>query len=175
MATVGLSSILPLIPPVLTSQLAITVPVALSLPQCRILGDTDPTIGTAGGWVPPVDGSPWAVVMPFESKDRMIEPRRKWVTTPLDIFLGIDHADTPGAVENYASIARAWIDAATQIVPANYRLNPGALTLDPSIANIRWDWLGGDYKHNHAFWGTMWQGALLHTELQFSILVNYQY
>lgn len=174
MATVGLNSILPLIPPVLTGQLAITTPVALSLPTCRIYNDTDATIGTVG-WVPPVDGSPWAVVEPLKSTDKVIEPRRKWVITPIDIFLGIDHADTPASTQNYAAIAYAWIDAMTQVVPANYRLNPGALTLDPSIANIRWDWLGGDYKDNHPFWGTMWQGALLHTQLQFSILVSYQY
>jgi hypothetical protein len=172
----GIQNILTLVPPLLVGNLSITSPQALTLSQARILGSTDPIYGTAGGWTTPTDGSPWALIVPGNNVERAPEPYRKWIDSQVDIFVGIDLADTPAVQQNYKLIALAWIDAVRQFIPKNWLLMPGALTLDPNLWDIRWEMLDGQPQDawGKKYVGADWCGALIKTRIRFSTSVTYQ-
>jgi hypothetical protein len=174
MAQAGILDLLYLFPQLMIGAFAITKPVSLTLPQMRILGDIDPTYGTSGGWVPPVDGSPWAVIMGVKTKESAPIPNEKLVKGNVDIFVAVDHSDTAALAQNYNAIALGWIDAARQFFPQNRRLYPNSLTIDPSIWDVLCDFLGGDVVPAHPVFDTTWYGALLHVYLEFKAAVSYQ-
>jgi hypothetical protein len=175
MAQAGIQDVLSLFPQVMIGAFSITKPVSLTLPQMRIMGDTNPTYGTAGGWTPPIDGSPWAIIMGVKTKESAPIPNEKLVKSNVDIFVAVDHSDTAALAQNYNAIALAWIDAARQFFPQNRRLYPySQTTLDPSIWDVLCDFLGGDVVPAHPVFGTTWYGALLHIALEFKAAVSYQ-
>lgn len=172
--TPGVNDLLTLIPPVLLAM-TITTPSSLTMKQARILGSNDATYGTAGGWAPPTDGSPWALVYSKGTKEWDNQPWRRWVDASVEVFFAVDQADTSGLAQNYNAIANAWADAARFTVPAHWLLTPGSLTISPLLGNVRWT-MEPDTTIEPAYpaFGSHWYGALVKTLLRFSVDVAYQ-
>ncbi len=174
MAQVGILDVLYVFPKLMIGSFSMSKPQALTLAQMRILGDTDATYGTAGGWVPPTDGSPWAVVAGVKTTESDPIPNQKLVSSELEIFVAVDHSDTPALLQNYNATALGWIDAARQFFPQNRRLYPYSLTIDPNLWDVLCDFLGGDVMPAYSLFDTEWYGALLHVHLDFKTRVSYQ-
>lgn len=174
----GLRDVMTLIPPVLLSQWTITSPTQ-SLHDVRVLGSTDPTYGTVGAlgqpnWLPPEDGSPWAVLGLQGTHETTPEPGRVRAVADIVVWLAIEDAETPAVLEDYHDRWIAWQDSFRQIVAANRRLAPGSVTLYPTAGDVRWEYVGGKQQPALKLFGGEWYGAELHTQLSLSMSVNYQ-
>lgn len=169
----GVRDVMPLIPPVLISQWSITTPVNQTIADCRIMDSNDATYGTIG-WLPPRDGSPWAVLEVAQTKETTPEPNRVRVEAAVTIFLAIEHADAPAVIEDYHDRALAYWDSLRQVVAANRRLSPGALTLYPTAGDVRWELVSGKTIPDKALYGGGWRGVEYTTLLSVTVAVNYQ-
>jgi hypothetical protein len=173
----GLREIMTLIPPVLVSQLSITTP-PQSLATARILNSIDPTYGTVG-WVPPQDGNPFAVLELLSSKEKEYEANRIRAIGLVSIFFAIEHADTPTVAVDYHDRQLAWMDSVRQVVAANRRLASGSLTLYPQAGDVRWQLIEVKMIPQMAapkpLLGSIWRGIECLTNLEASIVVNYQF
>jgi len=169
----GLREILPLIPPILLSQLAITSPTT-SLAECRIMGSTDPLYGTVG-WTPRLDGKPFCVLSWQQDTDD--DSQETWyihATWDLELFIAIAHAVDPAVLEDYNDRALAWSDASRLIIAQNRRLSPSADNLFPTAGDVRWNRIGAKAVAQRALLGTPFSGVSIMTKLELSIQVQYQ-
>lgn len=169
----GIRDLLPSMAQLLASQYTITSPTT-SLSDVRILGSTDATFGTVG-WVPELNGRPFAVIDPTGVSDATPEPNRVWATYHVSIFVGVEHADTPSVNENYNDLAMAWLDQARQVVASNRRILPNSASLFPTAGDVRWEFRGGSVKPDYPVFGVRYYGVLLHTTVMLAILVNYEF
>jgi hypothetical protein len=173
----GLREIVTLIPPVMVSQLSITNPTQ-SLASARILNSLDPSYGTIG-WAPPMDGNPFAVLELLSSKEKEHETNRVRAIGVVSIFLAIEHADTPTVYADFHDRQLAWMDSLRQLVAANRRLAPSSLTLYPQAGDVRWQLTEVKMIPQTAapkpLLGSRWRGIECLTNLEASIVVNYQF
>lgn len=173
MATPGLRAVLPLIPPVLLTQLWIDTPTTV-LADCRILGSTDPTYGTVG-WTPRLDGKPFAILTWQQTGDD--QTQETWhvhAMWAVELFIAIAHATDPIALQNFNDLALAWDDASRLVIASNRRLSPSADNLFPTQGDLRWWRTGGQPVPARVIYGTAYMGVSIATQLEAAITVDYQ-
>lgn len=168
----GLRDLLAAIPPILTSQVAITNP-NKSLTTCRIYGSNDPQYGTIG-WTPPATQDPFAVLKIQGFTTANTEANRLWVTYQIPIFIAVQHADTPFVLENYNDQALAWGESMMQVVSANRRLLPLGASVSPVAGDTQWLFLRGGVKEAHQVFNIPYYGIECDTTLRIVYAVNYQ-
>lgn len=171
----GFIDLLPAIPPVLVAQLAVSSPVAQTLSTARILGHNDATYGTIG-WIPPTDGSVFAVLRTYKVKDDdSLEANRIWSEYSMEIFIGIEHSDTATSDGPYQLLALAWGENLRQVVAANRRIYPASAVLYPQAGDVRWTMKSWSQVERHIVLGIPYFGALCQTCIYLDNAVNYQF
>ncbi len=171
--TYGVRDVIALLPPILVAQWSITSPAAQTIEAARILGSNDPTYGTIG-WLPSLDGVPFALLNLVETKEAQIEANRIQTTATIEAFLVIEHAEVPTVYENFHDLCVAYIDSLRQLIAANYYLQPGASGMETDIGDIRWRLQSTKLVPSKVLLGSAWFGASCLMTLQCSIPVNYQ-
>ena len=168
----GLREVVSLIPPVLIAQLSITSPTQ-ALGTARIIGSNDATYGTVG-WTPPLNGTPFAVLELMRTKEVEQEVGRIRAKGIVNTFIAIEHTDTPTVMEDYHDRQMAWMDSMRQVVAANRRLYPGTITQYPTAGDVRWQMTDINMISSKPFLGSIWRGIECLTNLEASIVVNFQ-
>lgn len=174
----SIRDLIPALPPIILASFIAPTSPATPLAECRIMGSSDPTYGTASqssGWVPRTDGRPFAVLSVTEFEDdETKEPNRLWSTHCIEVFIAIDHSDTPGVAQNFNDLANAFIEAARQAIPANRLLYPYYLTLSNVPGDVIWYHKKGSIKPNYPIFGIPYYGVLIPTYIRGTIPVSYQ-
>jgi len=168
----GIQQLVEQIPPILTANLAISSP-ARSLSTCRIYGSNSLIYGTIG-WIPPQDQTPFAVVKVQGFSTSVPEPNRIWLKFSVPIFVGVTHADTPFALENFNDQAMQWMDSFVQVIAANRRLYPASLTVSPNVGDVRWELLRGGIREKHPIFDIPYYVTEFDTQITIVYSVNYQ-
>lgn len=169
----GIRDVLTLLPPILASQWTISSP-ATTLNRVAILDSNDATYGTIQ-WLPPRDGSPWALLECQATKEKIIEVSRIQVTADIPIFLAIEDGDTPAALANYHDRALQWLDSLRAVVAANVYLQPSSLVISTTTGDVRWWLTSSKQVANRPLLGSGWRGIEFTTILQFSQIVTFQF
>lgn len=172
MPTNNASKLVLAIPPILIAQWGIVNP-AKSLTQCVISGSDDPTYGSIG-WLPPTDGTPFALIKVQGIGQSVPETNRVWMSYHLDTFLGIIHGDTENVIFDYNDQALQWAENYVQIVAANRRLTPASLTVSSTSGDVRWEFTGGAIREKHPIYEIPYYGLVLNTKLTITMAVNYE-
>lgn len=170
--TYGVRDVIALLPPILATQWSISNPIAQTIESVRIVGSTDSTYGTIG-WLPPLDGNPFALLNLVDTKEAQIETGRIQTTATIEAFLVIEHAEAPTVSEDYHDRCVAYIDSLRQVIAANYYVQPGSSGLETNIGDIRWKLVSTKLVPSKVLLGSAWFGASCMMSLQCSILVNY--
>ena len=168
----GLREIITLIPPVLVAQLSIATPTQ-ALGTARIVASNDATYGTVG-WLPPTDGTPFAVLELLSTREIEQEVGRVRVKGIVNIFIAIEHADMAATDVDYHDRQMAWADSIRQVVASNRRLAPGSVTLYPTHGDVRWQLTDTKMVPSKPFLGSIWRGVDCLTNLEASVIVNFQ-
>lgn len=136
MPLAGLADILPLLPPILEAQWAITTP-PTSLSTCRIEGSNDATHGTVG-WVPvpPEQVCPFALLGWRGDTNTLKVASRNWTMAEVHVFLAVAQAGTAPDM-NYNLLAARWRDALLPVIYRNFSV-PGSQYLSPDMGDVEW-------------------------------------
>ena len=169
----GMRDVITLIPPVLLAQWGITSPVVQSIGAVRIENSIDPTYGTVG-WLPPLNGVPFAVLTLNETKEHAFETGRIQVDGMLEVFLAIEHAEVPTVSVDYHDRYVAYVDSLRQVIASTFYLQPGSTGLGASTGDVRWRMVSSKHIPSRPILGGAWRGASCLVEVRASILVTYQ-
>lgn len=157
----------------LKSDWNINNPYYRTLSTVRILGSIDETYGSVG-WVPPLDGSPFCTIDVRQIDAKYPETNRIWSVWTISTFVGVVHADTPNALFDYQAQAAAWIDRATEVIPAHCRLAPYSAALQSTSGDVWWEFVRGTIREKHLIYESLYYGAEVISTLRYVKPVNYQ-
>lgn len=175
----GLRDLLPQMAATLKSGLTTTSQAGgqgstLTLADVRILGSTDPTYG-AVGWVPELTGQPFLVIETNGVSDNeTTQNNRVWATYHVNLFIAVEHSDTPAVIENYNDLALGWLESARLFVAANRLLQPASTSLYPIAGDVQWVMRGAKMDPKFPIYGIDYYGPLIHTTVRLVTTVNYQ-